>query len=191
MDDVLTGLLEAAEVQIVLNFLRGLRQTARAKDYLPTELAISLDNFTPFGFSEADAAALAEAGLIERTGKRLSLSELGASIWETYMRRIVARPRPIVPELLIPIWWPKTRELCLGDIVVRHFKKNSPKVQAVLKAYLDSGCAPKVKNPFSGKARVRSLRKAIECVNVDQDFPKAMFRADKGSWTFTCEVVRR
>jgi hypothetical protein len=203
---------------MVLDFLYEIREWAIDDGYVPEELAISLENFECVGLSPQLALNLEQAGLVKRKVRRrpdehggsqpvsskqaasttqkvdgIWLTELGGTTWKAEIEKKhynTGRHRK-ARNVLVPVWWPKTRQLCLWDREVRHFKQLSPNVEEVLEEYRESGCAPVVKTPFwiRGAKRGRCLRGALFSINADQENPKVVFTADKGALTFKREVI--
>jgi hypothetical protein len=130
-----------------------------------------------------------------QNGDSIWLTDLGHAIWqaEVKTRHYDTGRRRKARKALIPVWWPKTRQLCLWDREVRHFKKLSPSVEALLEEYRRSGCAPVVRSPFlkRGAKRGHSLRSGLFNINADQDYPKVIFKADNGARTFSRKVLLR
>jgi hypothetical protein len=213
-------LLARPAVQIVLDFLYEIWQWAIDGGYDPEDLAISLENFVSFRLAPKLVLDLEQAGLIKRKVKSrpdepgrpkraafeepgltiqehdcIWLSELGSSTWaeEIEKKHYNTGRRRKARKVVVPLWWPKTKQLCLWEREVRHFKQLSANVEAVLEEYRKSGCAPIVKSPFRnrGTKRGHALRSALYGINADQDNPRVILKADKGAATFRREVILR
>jgi hypothetical protein len=111
---------------------------------------------------------------------------LGSDKWKEYHP-----PRDSALEVRLPVWWGGSRELYLGDDLVKRVAARAKLAIPVLDACQDSGWARLIKSPYAGngKKRVQMLTHALRTQNAEQRPWRLAFEAEKGSVYFGWKVL--